>query len=245
MDTIEFNFQLFDFLFIILTVLLLLDIRRKLQKSELPQKNPLVLDSSVLIDGRILEIIRSGFISGRIIIPKFILQEMQLLADGTDSHKRERARFGLDIANELANGSHEVKTIIDRYLEQSALPNDERLLLLCKKRKAKLCTIDFNLNKVATVEKLTVLNINELAQSLRQRVLAGEVYRVKLLQKGETRDQAVGYSDDGTMIVVEKGASKIGKVVDVRVERTLQTVAGRMIFANLVAKKQGIEPRHR
>lgn len=226
----SFNTELFILLLTVLSLLLMLDIRRKLQKTNLPYKSPLILDSSALIDGRIIEVANTGFLTGRIIVPKFILNELQLLADGTDSHRRERARYGLDIAKELKDHSR-LQVVIDYLYESHSAPTDERLLMLTKKRKGKLCTTDFNLNKVATVENVEVLNVNELAQSLRPAVLPGEIIKIKLIQKGESRDQAVGYLDDGTMIVVERAAGKIGKVVEARVERSLQTLAGRMIFA--------------
>lgn len=236
----QFNTQLFDFLFVILAILLLLDIRRKLQKTQLATKEPLVVDTSALIDGRILEIINSGFIDGRVIVPKFILNELQLLADGSDSHKRERARFGLDVAKELKEHTM-LNTDIDRYLEQSTLPTDERLLKLCQKRRGKLCTTDFNLNKVAAVEGIKVLNVNELAQSIRTKILPGETTKVKLIQRGESRDQAIGYLGDGTLIVVDKASGSIGKTVEVRIERSLQTVAGKMIFAKIVKHTKSIK----
>lgn len=191
----------------------------------------IVLDSCALIDGRIIDIAKSGFIPEKLIIPAFIIRELQMLADGSDSHKRERARFGLDVANDLKQIAG-VDVEIERT-NYGQKPTDEQLLELCKKRGSKLYTTDFNLAKVAQVEGIIVLNVNALAQQLKPNFLPGEKITVKIIQKGSSHGQGVGYSDDGTMVVVDNAAKLIGKQVDVIVDRMINTVAGKMMFAKL------------
>lgn len=195
-------------------------------------KRKIILDSCALIDGRIVDLARTGFVSDELIIPKFILRELQLLADGKDAHKRERARFGLEIAAELQEYSW-VKVSVD----ESNIPGatDDKLVRLAKKRGAVLCTTDYNLNKVAAVESVRTLNVNELAQALRPVTLPGEVLEVKIVQKGSNNDQGVGYLEDGTMIVVDGAAKSIGATASVVVDRMHQTVAGKMVFAHMQA----------
>lgn len=192
----------------------------------------LILDSCALIDGRIIEIVNSRFIVDELIIPQFILSELQLLADGNDSHKRERARFGLDIANQLQDSAPNCVTI-DRTIFPAAPSTDDKLVLLAKKLRAQLYTTDYNLGKVAAVEGVHVLNVNELAQGLRPIALPGETLKLKIIQKGSNRDQGVGYLDDGTMIVVDGAARHVGKTLPVTVTRMHQTVAGKMVFGQV------------
>lgn len=188
----------------------------------------IILDSCALIDGRIAEVVRAGFIADELVIPQFILNEMQLLADGSDSHKRERARYGLDVAHELQDSAP--KVIVDRTLLPGITTTDDKLVALARKLRAELYTTDYNLAKVAAVEGVKVLNINELAQSLRPIALPGETLDIRILQKGSNRDQGVGYLDDGTMIVIEGASQLIGQTVPVTVTRMHQTVAGKMVF---------------
>lgn len=192
-----------------------------------------ILDTSGLIDGRILGLARSGFIPSKLIIPQVILRELQLLADGKDSQKRGRARFGLDVVRELQTLKN-VSVVIDRTPTIKA-PTDDQLVLLAKKLSAELYTTDFNLNKVANVEGIRVLNVNEVARDLRPTALPGEVLSVKIVQRGSNRDQGVGYLDDGTMIVVDKASKHINKTVKVEVDRVHQTEAGKMVFAHLIS----------
>jgi uncharacterized protein YacL len=196
------------------------------------RRRRLILDSCALIDGRIVEIVNSGFVTSELIIPQFILGELQLLADGQDSHKRERARFGLDIANQLQDSSP-IEVTIDRTQFPDAKSIDDKLVALAKKLHAQLYTTDYNLGKVAGIEGVKVLNVNELAQNLRPITLPGETLKIKLLQKGSSRGQGVGYLDDGTMIVVENGERFVGKIVPVVVTRMHQTVAGKMVFGQV------------
>lgn len=197
----------------------------------------LILDSCALIDGRIVELVQSGFIHGELIIPRFILKELQMLADGTDSQKRERARFGLDIANTLqSNNSSKVSIAGQSFPGIKA--TDDKLIALAKKLSADLYTTDYNLNKVATVEGVKVLNINELALNMRPLILPGENKQVKIIQKGSGRNQGVGYLEDGTMVVVENASKLIGKTLEVQINRYHQTESGKMIFAERLSKSQ-------
>lgn len=203
----------------------------------------IILDSCALIDGRIVELVKSGFIQDELIIPQFILSELQLLADGNDGHKRERARFGLDIAHELQDTAFNARVTIDRTVFQNVPANDDKLIQLAKKAQAFLYTTDYNLAKVAAVEGIGVLNINELSQALRPVALPGETLQIKIVQKGSNPNQGVGYLDDGTMIVVEGGTRHIGRVVSVTVTRMHQTVAGKMVFGHVVEERHQSEQR--
>lgn len=191
----------------------------------------IVLDSCALIDGRILDIADSGFLHNvDLVMPSFILRELQLLADGSDNLKRSRARFGLEVAEKLQKSTSNF--VVDSSIK-STEKIDEQLILLCKKRRSMLCTTDYNLNKVASVEGVVVLNVNELAKGLRPNYVPGDLLDVKILQKGESAGQGVGYLEDGTMVVVAGAAKLIGTKQMVVIERSLQTVAGKMCFANI------------
>jgi len=205
------------------------------------RQRKLILDSCALIDGRIVEVVRTGFLADELVIPQFILSELQLLADGNDSHKRERARYGLDVAHELQDTAP-MKVVIERTPWPNIQATDDKLVALAKKMGSQLYTTDYNLAKVAAVEGVKVLNINELAQSLRPITLPGETITIKIIQKGSSRDQGVGYLDDGTMIVVDGGARFVGKTVPVVVTRMHQTVAGKMVFGQV---KQQAPQHHR
>lgn len=196
-------------------------------------RRKLILDSCGLIDGRIAEIVRTGFMMDQIVIPQFILNELQMLADGNDSHKRERARYGLDIANELRD-SAPMKVTVDRTVFADIQNTDDKLIALAKKLPGgELYTTDFNLGKVASIEGVAVRNVNELSQALRPIALPGEALDIKIIQKGSNRGQGVGYLDDGTMIVIEGGERFVGRNVPVLVTRMHQTVAGKMVFGQV------------
>jgi rRNA-processing protein FCF1 len=196
------------------------------------QGRPVFIDTSVLIDGRIVPVAKSGFLSGTIIIPRSVVGELQFLADNADHEKRARARRGLDIVSELQNMPQiEVEILQDG--SKAAEGVDERLLKLAKQHGGAICTIDYNLNKVAVVEGVTVLNVNELAQTLRMAYLPGERMLLEIVQKGQDAHQGVGYLPDGTMVVVENSSSRLGQSVEVEFIRSLQTAAGRMMFARL------------
>ncbi|OGW80410.1 MAG: hypothetical protein A3C47_05025 [Omnitrophica bacterium RIFCSPHIGHO2_02_FULL_51_18] len=199
----------------------------------------MILDTSVIIDGRILDICQTKFLEGRFIIPRFVLKELQQVADSQDSLKRVRGRRGLDILNKLRKNTHVgVKIHEEDFPEVTSV--DEKLVKLAKVLGAKVLTNDFNLNKVAEFQGVTILNINELANSLRPVVLPGEALAVHLVKEGKEHDQAIAYLEDGTMVVVDNAKRAIGTDQKVTVTSVLQTAAGRMIFAKLESDgKQG------
>lgn len=208
------------------------------------QSRPIFVDTSVLIDGRIVAVARSGFIGDTLVIPRSVIGELQFLADNADHEKRARARHGLDVVTELqAMPSVAVEILQDGSKASEGV--DERLLSLAKKHSGAICTIDYNLNKVAVVEGITVLNVNELAQSLRMAYLPGEKIILELVQKGQDSHQGVGYLPDGTMVVVEQSNKFIGQSVEIEFIRSLQTAAGKMMFARRVEKKQEIQPKQK
>jgi len=196
-------------------------------------QSPIFVDTSVLIDGRIIAIAQSGFMSRTLYIPRSVVGELQFLADNADSEKRTRARHGLDIINEL-QALTTVKTEIFQDGTRAKDGVDNRLLELAKKHNGSICTIDYNLNKVAVVEGITVLNVNDLAKTLRMAYLPGEQIMIELTQKGNDSHQGVGHLSDGTMVVVEQGGQLVGKSVEIEFIRSLQTAAGKMMFAKLV-----------
>ena len=201
--------------------------------------SPVFVDTSVLIDGRITSIAQSGFLTRPLYIPRSVVGELQLLADGADSEKRSRARHGLDVIKDLQNITS-IQTVIFPDGVRADEGVDNRLLALAKKHNGALCTIDYNLNKVADVEGIEVLNINELAKTLRMAYLPGERTRLELTQKGNDPHQAVGHLEDGTMVVVENAHRSIGKTVEVEFVRGLQTAAGKMMFAKLTAASSSV-----
>lgn len=191
-----------------------------------------VLDTSVIIDGRIADICDTGFVEGTFIIPQFILQELQHIADSSDPLKRGRGRRGLDVLNRIQKQSSlEVKIVDQDYPKIQEV--DAKLIALAKDTHAKIVTNDFNLNKVAELQGVPVLNINQLFNALKPVVLPGEVMNVKILKEGKEPGQGVAYLDDGTMVVVDNARRYMGKSVDVTVTSVLQTTAGRMIFTIL------------
>ena len=198
---------------------------------------PIFVDTSVLIDGRIIAVAKSGFIgTDTLYIPRSVIGELQYLADNADTEKRTRARHGLDIVTEL-QAMPGVKVEIFQDGSRAEEGVDERLLKLAKQHNGVVCTIDYNLNKVAQVENIVVLNVNDLAMSLRMAYLPGEKIMLELTQKGQDGHQAVGHLTDGTMVVVERANKLIGQTVEVEFIRSLQTAAGKMMFAKLVERK--------
>jgi len=200
------------------------------------QQTPIFVDTSVLIDGRIVSIAQSGFITSTLYIPRSVVGELQFLADNADTDKRSRARHGLDIVSEL-QGISQVKTEIFSDSTKAEEGVDNRLLKLAKQYKGAICTIDFNLNKVAQVEGIPVLNVNDLAKTLRMAYLPGEKIKLELTQKGNDSHQAIGHLVDGTMVVVEHAQQFIGKSVEIEFIRSLQTAAGKMMFARVVGNQ--------
>ena len=198
-----------------------------------PPSQRVILDSCGLIDGRILEIGRAGFISSQLVIPEFIIAELQLLADGKDSYKRERARYGLEVAKQLRAATDTSVAILAQ--DYPAIKTvDDKLIALALQLGAQLYTTDYNLGQVAAIKNVAVLNVNELAQHLRPTALPGERLTVKLIQKGQSKRQAVGYLDDGTMVVVDDAAKLVGKTIAVTATQMHQTASGKMIFAKPV-----------
>lgn len=201
----------------------------------------LLLDTSVIIDGRVLDICQTKFLEGRFIIPRFVLKELQQVADSQDALKRTRGRRGLDILNKLKSApSASVKIHEEDFPEVSSV--DEKLVKLAKVLGAKVLTNDFNLNKVAEFQGVTILNINELANALRAVLLPGELLEVRLIKEGKEQNQAIGYMDDGTMVVVDNAKHLLGNTPRVVVTSALQTAAGRMIFAKLDSDKKAPSP---
>jgi uncharacterized protein YacL len=193
------------------------------------KKSYKILDTSVIIDGRIADIAETGFLDGLIVIPQFVLRELQLVADSADSLKRNRGRRGLDILQRLQKtASVQIQIVEDDF--PSVREVDMKLIELAKVYEGKILTNDFNLNKVAQLQGVAVLNINELANSLKPIVLPGEVMRVFILKEGKEYNQGVAYLDDGTMVVIDNARKMIGKTIDISVTSVLQTTAGKMIF---------------
>ena len=202
-------------------------LRRQDQSEEL-----ILFDTSVIIDGRILDICKTKFLENKIVIPKFVLKELQQIADSTDPIKRQRGRRGLETLHTLQKEMSQ-----DIMLHEEELPDipevDAKLIKLAKLLEAKILTVDFNLNRVASLQGIKVLNINELANALKPMVFPGEQMHIKLLKEGKEHNQAVGYLDDGTMVVVEEARRLIGQEARVVVTSVLQTQAGRMIFTKV------------
>jgi len=195
-------------------------------------ENAKILDTSVIIDGRISDIVETGFVEGPLLIPQFILSELQHIADSSDSIKRTRGKRGLEVLRHIQKQVDVDVRIVDTDYP-SVKEVDAKLIELAKEVHGKIVTNDSNLNKVAELQGINVLNINELANSLKPVVLPGEDMSVKILKEGKEVGQGVAYLDDGTMIVVDNGRRNIGRTVDVTVTSVLQTPAGRMIFARL------------
>jgi uncharacterized protein YacL len=202
------------------------------------KKSQKILDTSVIIDGRIADIAETGFLDGILVIPQFVLRELQLVADSADPLKRNRGRRGLDILQRVQKiATVQVQIVEDDY--PSIREVDMKLIELAKEFEAKIITNDFNLNKVAQLQGVEVLNINELANALKPIVLPGEAMRVFILKEGKEYNQGVAYLDDGTMVVVDNARKMIGKTVDVAVTSVLQTTAGKMIFGKFDERGAG------
>lgn len=215
--------------------------RRKNGQTVISQS--VVLDTSGLIDGRIVQIAKAGFVPQNIVVPQFVIAELQFLADHGDSHKRERARYGLDVIRELQDIKR-VDVEIARHKFDAIREVDDKLVALAKQIGAMLYTTDFNLNKVAQIEGIIVLNVNELAQALRPNLLPGERVTIKLTQVGQDKTQGVGYLSDGTMVVVEQASRLVGQQVQAVCTRILQTQAGKMMFATLASGAGGNNAVH-
>ncbi len=190
----------------------------------------MILDTSAIIDGRISDICQTKFLEGRFVVPRFVLKELQQVADSQDPLKRNRGRRGLEVLNKLRKDTHISVRINDEdFPELGAV--DEKLIKLSRLLSAKIITNDFNLNKVAEFQGITILNINELSNALKPVILPGESLEVKIVKEGKEQNQGIGYLDDGTMVVVDNARRLLGQTLRVTVTSILQTAAGRMIFA--------------
>lgn len=225
----------------LILIILVIEVSYLVYKTDLrvhrSSKRKLFVDTSALMDGRIVTAAQTGFIPEHIVVPRSVINELQLLADQADHEKRSRARRGLDAVSELQEMKYlSVDVVDDGKLGSGGV--DERLIDLARSQKGSICTIDFNLNKAATALGVRVLNINELAGGIRMAFLPGETISITLTQKGQSNTQAVGYLADGTMVVVDKAASKLNQTVEIEFIRSLQTAAGRMMFAKLAKDDQ-------
>jgi uncharacterized protein YacL len=198
-----------------------------------PQRRYKILDTSVIIDGRIADVCETGFVDGALVIPQFVLKELQLVADSSDSMKRNRGRRGLDILQKIQKMSG-VEVIISDLDFPEVREVDLKLIETARTLQGKIVTNDFNLNKVAQLRGVQVLNVNELANSLKPVVLPGEVMKVFILKEGKEYNQGVAYLDDGTMVVVDNARKMISKTIDIVVTSVLQTTAGKMIFGRFI-----------
>ena len=218
---------------------------------EMPAAQPKLLDTNVIIDGRITDICRAGFCEGPLYVPDFVLNELHLISDSSDTLKRNRGRRGLDILNQMQQESSLHVRVYDRYDQplRSSDPVDTKLVHLAQDLNAAIVTNDFNLNKVAQLQGIKVLNVNELANAVKPVVLPGEEMTVTVVREGKEQGQGVAYLEDGTMVVVESGKNSIGETVGVVVTSVLQTVAGKMIFGDLQGaasrSQEGSDRHHR
>ena len=202
------------------------------RSSEKVKEKGKLLDTNIIIDGRIVDVYQSGFLEGPIIVPVFVLEELQKIADSGDVLKRNRGRRGLDILNQLRKHNKDaIRIVTDDFDDINEV--DSKLVKLAREKHWKIITNDYNLNKVAELQGITVLNLNDLASAMKPAVIPGEQLFVQLVKQGKEEDQGVAYLEDGTMIVVENGSHAIGREVPVIITSVLQTSAGRMIFAKL------------
>ncbi len=192
----------------------------------------ILLDTSVIIDGRVSDIAKTGFLPGTLLIPRFVLNELQYIADSPDGLRRQRGRRGMEVLAELQKQPNVLTRISDIDVD-GMREVDDKLVVLARQLKCPILTNDYNLNRIAELQGVTILNINELANAVKSVVLPGEILRINVIQEGKERDQGVGYMDDGTMVVVENGRDFIGEYQEVAVTKVLQTAAGRMIFARV------------
>ena len=226
------NISILIFIATIVTGQLVLSIRSLSKKTAKQDRGAeILIDTCALIDGRILDLAKTGFLTGTLVVPQFVVAELQGLADGGNNLKRQRARYGLDMIQQLQSPRSRATVEIAREPVDSQTEVDDKLVELAKSRNAYLYTTDYNLNKVAEIEGITVLNVNELSQLLRPNYLPGESGEVKIVQKGQGKGQGVGYLEDGTMVVVDNASRYIGKSISVEFDRHLQTDSGRMMFA--------------
>jgi uncharacterized protein YacL len=216
-------------LFSMLNIRIPTGLTNNLTPAEATHSNSLLLDTSVIIDGRIVDIHGTGFLRGELVVPRFVLNELHHISDSADGMRRARGRRGLEVLKQLQKVDAGVQ-IVDENPEQTK-EVDEKLVLLAKDWHCAIVTNDYNLNKVASLQGVTVLNVNELANAVKSALLPGETLTVRVIQEGKETGQGVGYLDDGTMVVIEEGRSHLNQTLHVTVTKVLQTAAGRMIFA--------------
>ena len=207
-----------------------------------PSRRHKVLDTSVIIDGRIADVCETGFLDGTLVVPQFVLKELQSVADSPDTLKRNRGRRGLDILHKIQKMAGVDVEISDTDFTESR-EVDLKLIELARSLQAKIVTTDFNLNKVAQLRGVEVLNINDLANALKPVVLPGEFMKVFILKEGKEYNQGVAYLDDGTMVVVDNARKMIGRPIDVVVTSVLQTTAGKMIFGRYIESSSAVRPQ--
>lgn len=231
-------------LLIIYALIITFYLAKKMEKRVITREaNRVLVDTSVLIDGRIEEIAKTGFISGTLVVPKFVIDELQQVADSTDPIKRNKGRRGFKIMKALQkNPNFEVEISVDPYPDVSEV--DDKLVHMAKDQEINILTVDYNLNRVADIQGVFTENINELSNAIKPAVLPGEHISVKVVQRGKERNQGVGYLDDGTMVVVEEGEKFMGRIAEGTVSRIFQTDAGRMIFVKLHGSER-IETRRK
>jgi len=189
-----------------------------------------VLDTSIIIEGKILEVIKSGFLEGEFILPRFVLEELQTIADSPDSLRRNRGRRGLEVLKKLKN---ETTIHIEEDPIKEVKEVDKKLVILAKKLGAVILTCDYNLSRVAQIEGISALNINELVEALKPSIVAGEIFSIQIVKEGKEFGQGLGYLEDGTMVIVEDGSDYLGKRIKVEVSNVLQNPSGRMVFAKV------------
>ena len=197
----------------------------------------ILLDTSVIIDGRVADIAKTGFLPGTLLIPRFVLNELQYIADSPDSLRRQRGRRGMEVLSELQKATSVVVRISDIDVE-GVREVDDKLVILARQMKCPILTNDYNLNRIAELQGVPILNINELANSVKSVVLPGEIMAVNVIQEGKEAGQGVGYMEDGTMVVIENGNKYLNREINVTVTKVLQTAAGRMIFARPEEKEK-------
>lgn len=228
----------FEYVILLVIILILIEtsylaIKKCRQRTLKVARGSLILDTSSLMDGRIVDVAKTGIITAEIIIPNSVVSELQLLADKGDQQKRSRARKGLENIKLLQKNSVVTTTVVnDGDVDSGGV--DRRLLDLANKYDASIATTDYNLNKVAKVSDIPVVNVNELAQMMRAQFLPGDHIEIKIIQDGQNRNQGVGYLEDGTMVVVDNAQKSIGSKVNIEITRSLQTEAGRMMFAKKI-----------
>lgn len=241
--------SLFQIIILVILILIFLEttiilITNSTREFKIASHKKVFLDTSALMDGRILNIAEINFIGYDLIIPRSVLRELQLIADGKDNERRNRARLGLDVASGLQKLPGITVKIYEDKLSRGEYV-DEKLLEYAKKTGGYICTTDFNLNKVATTEGITVLNINDLALVMKSQYLPGERVRVKITSTGSNPNQGVGHLQDGTMVIVDRAAKRVNTEIDVDILKYIQTSAGRMIFAKVSDRQSHPTSRHK